>query len=136
MWDSVIRPASLAETLQVLAERGGAARIVAGGTDVLVELLRGVKPTRTLVDISDLRELKYVRRDGATIAIGGRATHNDVLAAPFARGAALPLAQACIEIGAPAAVRNWVGEPSAERCHVPVISTPLRKTWAWPLASG
>jgi xanthine dehydrogenase iron-sulfur cluster and FAD-binding subunit A len=101
MWDSVIRPASLAETLQVLAERGGAARIVAGGTDVLVELLRGVKPTRTLVDISDLRELKYVRRDGATIAIGGRATHNDVLAAPFARGAALPLAQACIEIGAP-----------------------------------
>ncbi|HEY4439542.1 MAG TPA: 2Fe-2S iron-sulfur cluster-binding protein, partial [Candidatus Elarobacter sp.] len=33
--------------------------------------------------------------------IGGLATHNDVLASPFARDAALPLAQACIEVGAP-----------------------------------
>jgi xanthine dehydrogenase iron-sulfur cluster and FAD-binding subunit A len=101
MWDSLIRPASLAEAVQVLALSGSDARIVAGGTDVLVELQRGVKPTRTLVDISGLRELKYVRWDGATIAIGGLATHNDLLAAPFARSAALPLAQACIEVGAP-----------------------------------
>jgi xanthine dehydrogenase iron-sulfur cluster and FAD-binding subunit A len=101
MWETAVRPASLAQALNVLAEYGDAARIVAGGTDVLVELQRGVKPTRTLVDISALRELKYVRREGATIAIGGLATHNDVLAAPFARSAALPLAQACIEVGAP-----------------------------------
>ncbi len=101
MWESLIRPASLGEALHVLAERGDAVRIVAGGTDVLVELQRGVKPAETLVDISALRELKYVRRAGSAIAIGGLATHNDLLAASFARSAALPLAQACIEIGAP-----------------------------------
>jgi xanthine dehydrogenase iron-sulfur cluster and FAD-binding subunit A len=101
MWESVMRPASLREALRVLAQHGGAARIVAGGTDVLVELQRGVKPTATLIDISALRELKYVRREGATIAIGALATHNDLLAAPFARAVALPLAQACIEVGAP-----------------------------------
>jgi xanthine dehydrogenase iron-sulfur cluster and FAD-binding subunit A len=101
MWESLIRPASLAEALQALAEFGNSARIVAGGTDVLVELSRGIKPTRTLIDVSGLRELKYVRRSGATIAIGGLATHNDLLAAPFAGSAALPLAQACIEVGAP-----------------------------------
>jgi xanthine dehydrogenase iron-sulfur cluster and FAD-binding subunit A len=101
MWDNLIRPLSLAQTMQVLAERGSEARLVAGGTDVLVELQRGVKQTRTLVDISGLRELKYVRCRDTTIAIGGLATHNDVLAAPFARTAALPLAQACIEVGAP-----------------------------------
>jgi xanthine dehydrogenase iron-sulfur cluster and FAD-binding subunit A len=101
MWENLIRPTSLGETLQVLAERGSAARIVAGGTDVLVELQRGVKPTRTLIDISGLRELKYVRSDGATVSIGGLATHNDVLTAPFMRAAGLPLAQACIEVGAP-----------------------------------
>jgi carbon-monoxide dehydrogenase medium subunit len=101
MWQNVIRPGTLSQTLDVLAEQGDTARIVAGGTDVLVELQRGVKPTTTLIDISALRELKYVRREGATIALGGLATHNDVLAAPFARSMALPLAQACSEVGAP-----------------------------------
>ncbi|MBV8298106.1 MAG: FAD binding domain-containing protein [Candidatus Eremiobacteraeota bacterium] len=101
MWSTIVRPASVDEALAALAERGSAARIVAGGTDVLVELQRGVKPTATLIDVSALRELKYVRRDGPAIALGGLATHNDVLAAPFAREAMLPLAQACIEVGAP-----------------------------------
>jgi xanthine dehydrogenase iron-sulfur cluster and FAD-binding subunit A len=101
MWSRVVRPTRLADALDELAAHGAQARIVAGGTDVLVELQRGVKPTTTLIDVSALRELKYVRRDGETIALGGLATHNDVLAAPFAREAMLPLAQACIEVGAP-----------------------------------
>ncbi len=101
MWREVVRPVSLVEALGVLAERGSAARVVAGGTDVLVELQRGVKPTAALIDVSALSELKYVRREGGTVALGGLATHNDVLAAPFARGAMLPLAQACLEVGAP-----------------------------------
>ena len=101
MWREVIRPTTVAEALDALAQYGSAARIVAGGTDVLVELQRGIKPTATLIDLSALRELTYVRQDGETIAIGGLATHNDLLAAPFARSGALPLAQACIEVGAP-----------------------------------
>ena len=101
MWTNVTRPASVADALDALAECDAGARIVAGGTDVLVELQRGVKPATTLIDISALRELKYVRRTHDLIAIGGLATHNDLLAAPFAREAALPLAQACIEVGAP-----------------------------------
>jgi carbon-monoxide dehydrogenase medium subunit len=101
MWSRVIRPTRLAEALDALAMHGEQGRIVAGGTDVLVELQRGVKPTSTLIDLSALRELKYVRRSGAGVALGGLATHNDVLAAPFAAEAMLPLAQACIEVGAP-----------------------------------
>lgn len=101
MWRSVIRPTSVRDALAALAARGTTARVVAGGTDVLVELQRGVRPTETLIDVSGLRELKYVRQDGAEIAIGGLATHNDVLAQPFIAAAALPLAQACFEVGAP-----------------------------------
>src|SRR6266851_3845694 len=56
MWDRVIRPVGLAEALEVLAAEGGRARIVAGGTDLLVELQRGVKPTATLIDVSELCE--------------------------------------------------------------------------------
>jgi carbon-monoxide dehydrogenase medium subunit len=101
MWSNVIRPLSLEDALEALAREGDGARLVAGGTDVLVELQRGVKPTATLIDLSALRTLAYVRLDGETVALGGLATHNDLLAAPFARSAALPLAQACIEVGAP-----------------------------------
>jgi xanthine dehydrogenase iron-sulfur cluster and FAD-binding subunit A len=101
MWSTVVRPTCLGDALDALAEHGERARIVAGGTDVLVELQRGVKPASALIDVSALRELKYVRRSGESVAIGGLATHNDVLAAPFAREAMLPLAQACIEVGAP-----------------------------------
>jgi carbon-monoxide dehydrogenase medium subunit len=91
----------VARALALLREYGDVARIVSGGTDVLVELSRGVKPTQTLIDITELRELKYVRNDGDRIAIGGLATHNDVLASQACAQRALPLVQACVEVGAP-----------------------------------
>jgi carbon-monoxide dehydrogenase medium subunit len=101
MWQHYFQPGSVNETLQLLEQLAGQARVVAGGTDVLVELSRGVKPTSTLIDISRLSELKYVRHEGDLIRIGGLATHNDVIASEACVRHALPLAQACWEIGAP-----------------------------------
>jgi xanthine dehydrogenase iron-sulfur cluster and FAD-binding subunit A len=101
LWQHYYQPSSLAEALQLLDQHAGSARIVAGGTDVLVELQRGVKPTTTLIDITGLRELKYVRQAGDMIQIGGLATHNDVIASAACVQYALPLAQACWEVGAP-----------------------------------
>ncbi|HET6313524.1 MAG TPA: FAD binding domain-containing protein, partial [Chloroflexia bacterium] len=101
MWQTYFQPTTIEEALRLLQEHAGEARIVSGGTDVLVELQRGIKPTSTLIDITNLRDLKYVRVEGGTVRIGGLASHNDVLASPECIAAALPLAQACIEIGAP-----------------------------------
>ena len=101
LWQHYYQPSSLDEALQLLQQHAGSARIVAGGTDVLVELQRGVKPTTTLIDITRLHELKYVRHAGGMIQIGGLATHNDVIASDACVQYALPLAQACWEVGAP-----------------------------------
>src|ERR671933_2275005 len=101
MWDTYLQPTSVAETLRLLQRYGGQARIVAGGTDVLVELSRGVRPTAALIDVTRLPDLKYVRDDGRCIHLGALATHNDVLASPSCVQYALPLAQACWEVGAP-----------------------------------
>ncbi|MGZ3583715.1 MAG: FAD binding domain-containing protein, partial [Ktedonobacterales bacterium] len=101
MWRTYLQPTRLTEALDMLRVHAGRARIVAGGTDVLVELQRGVKPTETLIDISALRELKYIRDDGDHIALGALTTHNDVVASPLVVGSALPLAQASWEVGAP-----------------------------------
>lgn len=101
MWQSYLQPTSLAEALDLLQHYTGQARLVAGGTDVLVELQRGVKPTTTLIDISALHDLKYVRYEDGYLYLGALATHNDVVASAACVQYALPLAQACWEVGAP-----------------------------------
>ncbi len=100
MWKHYHQPESLAEAVALLAEHP-AARIVAGGSDVLVELSRGVRPTDTLVDISRVAELRYIRQEGGALRIGALATHNMVIADQACVAGALPLAQACLEVGAP-----------------------------------
>jgi len=102
MWRTYLRLATLTEALDLLdAHAGQAARLIAGGTDVLVELSRGVRPTETLIDLTAIPDLRYVHVDGDHIMLGALATHNDVLASADCRKRALPLAQACWEVGAP-----------------------------------
>ena len=101
MWRTYLRPATLAEALDLLDAHAGQARLIAGGTDVLVELSRGVRPTETLIDLTAIPDLRYVTADGDHIILGALATHNDVLASADCRARALPLAQACWEVGAP-----------------------------------
>jgi carbon-monoxide dehydrogenase medium subunit len=101
MWKTYLQPRSLDEALALLDRHAGQARIVAGGTDVLVELSRDVKRTQTLIDITALDHLKYIRQDDGVIRLGALATHNDVVASPLCVRGALPLAQACWEVGAP-----------------------------------
>lgn len=101
MWQTYLQPTSLQETLELLQRFAGSSRIIAGGTDVLVELQRGIQPTSTLIDITALHELKYARVEGDMLYLGALATHNDVLASVDCVRHALPLVQACQEVGAP-----------------------------------
>lgn len=101
MWQHVLQPRSVDEALTLLARADARTRIVSGGTDVLVELQRGVKPADTLIDVTKLGDLRYVRGEGDEIVLGGLATHNDVIASRACVEHALPLVQACVEVGAP-----------------------------------
>jgi xanthine dehydrogenase iron-sulfur cluster and FAD-binding subunit A len=100
-WSRVSRPRTLDSALQALRDAPPRTRLVAGGTDLVVEQQRGVRPADHLIDLSRIAELHYVRRDGDEIVLGALATHNDVLREHALRAALLPLAQACIEVGAP-----------------------------------
>lgn len=105
MWQTYFQPTNMEEALELLEQHAGKARIIAGGTDVLVELQRGVRPTTTLIDITALRELKYIREDNGFLRLGALTTHNDVIASSVCVQHAFPLAQACWVIGAPQ-IRN------------------------------
>ncbi|HEV2457513.1 MAG TPA: FAD binding domain-containing protein [Ktedonobacterales bacterium] len=101
MWQTYLQPGTLSETLELLERYKEKARVIAGGTDVLVELSRAILPTSMLIDITAVRELKYVRDEGERILLGALATHNGVVASRACVERALPLAQACWEVGAP-----------------------------------
>ena len=102
MVEAYIRPTSLADALNALADADPGTRIVAGGTDLMVELGRGVKPASRLVDLTALEdELRFVAPSPGRLTFGALVTHNDVLASPAFRKDALPLVQACAEVGAP-----------------------------------
>jgi carbon-monoxide dehydrogenase medium subunit len=96
------RPATLSEAVALLERDPAGARAVAGGTDLMVELRRGTRPATTLVDLTGLAsELDFIVEDGDRLTFGALTTHNAVVASARCRDAALPLAQACAEIGAP-----------------------------------
>lgn len=105
-WDTYLIPASLDEALELLAVHSDHARVIAGGTDLLLELQRGVRPQRTLLDITRLPGLDDITLDAHDrIHLGPLVTHNQAAASPLLRARAWPLVQACREVGAPA-IRN------------------------------
>ena len=96
------RPANLDEALGLLARLGPRGRAVAGGTDLLLELARGARAgVEELVDLTAIAGLDEVTEDGADLVLGPLVTHNQVLADERLVAGALPLAQACLELGAP-----------------------------------
>jgi len=67
------RPATIAEALTALAGNP-AARLVAGGTDLIVNMRRGLVETGHLVDLGGVAELREIAVDGASLTIGAGVT--------------------------------------------------------------
>ncbi|MGD1992533.1 MAG: xanthine dehydrogenase family protein subunit M [Anaerolineae bacterium] len=105
LWKTYYTPTSVDEALRLLAQYGPEARIIAGGTDLLLELERGIAQTTALIDISRILELGRIRKEDGHLRLGAMATHNRLVVAKSVGERAFPLAQAAWSVGAPA-LRN------------------------------
>lgn len=103
MWKHYLIPENIEALKQALVGADKQTKIVAGGTDLMVEIKNGKWPELdTVIDISRLPGLdKIWKDDQGVIHIEAMVTHNDVLQSPMLREFANPLVQAC----------HWVASP-------------------------
>ena len=94
-------PATLADALALLARLGPDAALVAGGTDLVPNMKRGLLAPRHLVSLRSVADLAGITVDGATLRLGAMTTLETLAATPLALAHAPALAQAAAAVGGP-----------------------------------
>ncbi len=115
-WEHYYTPASVAEAVEILERYDGEARVVGGGTDLLVETRRGLhKPVVAMVDVTHIEGLGEISFDGEHIVIGCGVTHSQIVSDERIIAQGSCLAESCGVIGGPQ-VRN-VGTLAGNVAH-------------------
>jgi len=116
-------PKTVEEACSLLERYGREARLLAGGTDLLVAMKKGKEAPRYLIGIKALSDLDFIEYDGELLRIGALATLQSVADAPIIKEKFGLLATACKKVGTPQ-VRNmgtWATSvmpvPPRTLCH-------------------
>jgi len=105
-WKHYHKAFSINDAIRVLVNAPGTARLLAGGTDFLLDLQQGRHPpVDTLVDISSIPELLIIEERSGSLFIGAAVTLSKIVRSSLVREHAQALTEACALIGGPQ-VRN------------------------------
>lgn len=104
-WEKYYRVNTAEEVLKVLSEQSGEAQIIAGGTDLLVQMRNKERNCKILVDISNLNNLKSIEEQKEFIKIGSLVTHAKLANSSLIRSKARGIAEAAYAVGSPQ-IRN------------------------------
>jgi CO/xanthine dehydrogenase FAD-binding subunit len=96
----VLTPQSIDEALEILHRNETGVRIIAGGSDVIVQLRDGVLKTDKLLNIVSLKELRFIRHVDNRIHIGALSTYSDIIHNDVIRKQGWVLVEAAKQIGA------------------------------------
>ncbi|MBU8909974.1 MAG: FAD binding domain-containing protein [Desulfobacterales bacterium] len=116
-----LRPETLGQALSLLAVHKDDAKILAGGTDLLVRMKKGLLKPKALISLKALNELSYIKKEDACIKIGAGASLADIIASDIIQKEAKALFQACGKVGA-ITLQHYTGTIGGNilqdnRCH-------------------
>jgi CO/xanthine dehydrogenase FAD-binding subunit len=92
------QPKTVTEAIGLLAGSSNAA-LIAGGTDLLVEMKKGLRTHENIISLSKIEELSVISEDKENIYIGSCVTHNEVIASSLIADLIPGLAAATSKIG-------------------------------------
>jgi CO/xanthine dehydrogenase FAD-binding subunit len=116
-----LKPQNLDEMLDMLDEHKDDAKILAGGTDLLVRMKKGLLAPKYIISLKALDSLSYIKEEPDCIKIGSRTPIADIIASKTIKKHALALFQACEKIGA-VSIQHYKGTIGGNilqdnRCH-------------------
>jgi len=104
-WEQYLVPATIDDALKLLKRFKGDARVIAGGTDLVVQARQGGLQAKVLVDISHLRGFSDIKLHKGMIRIGAGATHSRIAESALVVERAQALAEGASRVGSPQ-IRN------------------------------
>jgi CO/xanthine dehydrogenase FAD-binding subunit len=106
MWNQYLTPISLKEALQFTEQYQERARILAGGTDLVLDFSsQRLAPVEAVIDISCIPELKKIDLQSGIITIGTAVTLTELIASDLLKNSAPILVVAARQIAGPQ-IRN------------------------------
>lgn len=97
---------SLKEALKFMDENGKKTKVIAGGTDLMIDLRQyKFDNLEYILDISSLSQLQYINKTDNKIRVGGLTRHKDVTESKLIQNKASLLAEGCSQVGSPQ-IRN------------------------------
>lgn len=106
LWNDYHLPLSVDEAVGLLARYDGKARVVAGGTDLILDLRQGhAPPVEALIDVTRIIGLNEIREAADFIVIGAGVTHSQIVESQLLQQKATALVEASYVVGGPQ-VRN------------------------------
>ena len=91
-------PDTVEEAIDLLNKSDNPA-LFAGGTDVLVEIRKGLRQTGDIISLKKLKELKIIAQQDSEIVVGAAATHNEVKNSPLIKKKLFAVSEAASKIG-------------------------------------
>jgi len=102
MWKQYYTVSSIDDALDILDSEREQAKIIAGGTDLVLEIKNGQHPSvKTLIDITRIKDQDRVWIDDGNVNFGPLLTHNQCIVSDELIKFGFPLVRAAYSVGAP-----------------------------------
>ena len=98
-------PNTIEEAIELLWQAEGKAKIIAGGTDLVIGLRNGDHAPQSIVDITRIEDLRKIEEKNGMVSIGAAITHSEIASSSLVKKYGKVLSDAASEIGSPQ-IRN------------------------------